>query len=116
MFIWDHYLYTVMRAELYTSHTVLNINSIHLKLIIKKKNLQLLAKMLIAVLTIPALFPTLPPWGYRGGKADVNSLSVTDCFNTVGSFQQRDVCHGNGTYHNGKPALFEGSQHLHNST
>lgn len=97
MFVWNLCLYTVKRAEVCTSHKVLNINSIH------------------SILQNSCSFPTLPSWGYRGGKADVNSLSATDCFNTVGSFQPRDVCHANGTHHNGKSALFEGSQHLHNS-
>lgn len=54
MFVWNLYLYTVKRAEVCTSHTVLNINSIHLKLIInKKKTLQLALK-------IPALSPLYP--------------------------------------------------------
>lgn len=115
MFVWSLYLYTVKRAELCTSHTVLNINSIHLKLIIKKKKLTTADPNAYSCLENSCFFSTLPSWGYIGGKEDVNSLSATDCFNTVGSFQHRDVCNEDGTYHSGKPALFEGSQNLHNS-
>lgn len=114
-FVWNLYLYTVNRAELCTSHTVVDLNSIHLKLIIKKKRLTTADQSASSCLENSCSFPTLTSWGYRRGKADVNSLSATDCFNTVGSFQQRDVCCANGAYHNGKPVLFEGSQHLHNS-
>lgn len=57
MFVWNLYLYTVKRSELCTSHTVANINSIHLKLVIKKKILQLLTKILIVALKIPGFSP-----------------------------------------------------------
>lgn len=36
-------------------------------------------------------FLILPSWGYRGGEADMDSVSAADCFHTVDSLQQRET-------------------------
>lgn len=69
MFIWNLYLYTVKKADLCTSHMVVNLNYIHLKLIIRKK-LTTADQNAYSCLENSCSFPNLPSWGYRGGKAD----------------------------------------------
>jgi len=84
-----------------------NLNCINLKQIIKRKHLQLLTRMFMAVLEIPALSSFCPLEFTEEGKKTQAGLLHCRYFP-----EEMGVCHAGSTYHNGKPALFEVSQHL----
>lgn len=65
-YVWNLHLYTMKRHVLCTSHMVANLNCIHLKQIIKKKHLQVLTKMFMAVLEF-LIFPHSALLGLQSG-------------------------------------------------